>query len=116
MIDMFAIEQAIMDHFEGDSGFDQCMVEAEARLIDLGGCFRSTIKPGGLLRVDQTDPRQRLFVPKIILVCVVPLEHFLHDGEPAHIHWLCVEFCKGRTKTLGNSIGHPEAQFGGALY
>ena len=44
-----------MDHFEGDAGFDECLVPAEGVVFDFGGVLVATVVPGGLLGVDEGD-------------------------------------------------------------
>src|SRR5271154_3249008 len=105
------IEQAVMHHFEGNPGFDQCLVEAKRWIFDRADRIGSAVKRGGLLRIAHAYAGQGFFVSKIILVRVVPLVDFFYHWEPALVVRLGVEFCEGRTKILSHAICNPKADF-----
>ena len=70
--EMGCVEIAVVDHLEGDAGFDECLVPAEGVVFDFGGVVVATVVPGGLLRVDEGDAGQRLLVGEVRLILFGP--------------------------------------------
>ena len=61
-----------MNHFEGDPGLDESLIPSQRMVFDFLRGLRTAIEPGGLLRVDQPDPSQGLFVAQVFFNPIMP--------------------------------------------
>src|SRR5450631_814076 len=115
LIRVLSIEQLVVHHLKRNSGFDQCLIKAERRIVDGSSRIGSAVERSSLLGINHANSSEGLFVAKVILVRIVPLEDLFHDREPALVVRLRVELCEGRTKILRHAIGHPEPDLVAAL-
>ena len=79
------VEQAVVDHLEGDAGLDERLVPAERRVLDPLADAVAAVEPRGLLRVDEPHPGQRALVAQVPLGSVAPGEDLLDGTEPARV-------------------------------
>ncbi len=105
-----------MHHLKRDSGFNQCLVEAESRFVNARRSIGPAVISRSLLRKDQTHAGKRPLIAKILLVGVVPIEYLLHNRKPAHIERLGIKLGECRPKVLGDAVHHPEPDLVAALY
>src|ERR1035437_4618739 len=105
---MLTIKQSIMHHLEWNSRFDQCLVKAELRIFHQGSRLFSAIESRSLLRVNHPNSCKGSPIAKISFVCIVPFVDLLYEEEPSTIDYFGIELSKPGTKTLRDSVGHPE--------
>ncbi len=70
--EMGRVEIAVVDHLEGDAGFDEGLIPAEGVVFDLGGVLVATVVPGGLLGVDEGDAGEWLLMGEVRLIFFGP--------------------------------------------
>ena len=116
-VQVVGVEQPVVDHLEGDARLDQRLIPAQRVVLDLLPGLRAAVKPGGLLRIDQPDPRQRTLVAQVFLArgdasgrCPPPtpsqravVQHAGELGEPG-------------PQAVGDAVGDPEADLRLALH
>ena len=61
LADLRGIEQAIVDHFEWDAGFNERLIPPERMVLDFGLGAIAAVKPRGLLRINECHARERAF-------------------------------------------------------
>ena len=113
--DQRGIEQAIVDHFELDAGFNERLIPPEGMILDFGLGATAAVKPGGLLRINECHARARRLVAQVVLSFFVPGENVLDHFEPAGIVEHAAEFAEPRTQAIGDAVQCPDANFRGAL-
>ena len=80
-------------------------------IFNFGLGILSTLDCRRLLGVHQANARKGPLVAKVGFVCVVPIVDVFDDRQPTAIDDLGVELDEPGTKTLCNSIRHPEPDF-----
>ena len=113
--EMGGVEKAVVHHLEGDARFDEGLIPAEGVVFDFCGVLIATVVPGGLLRVDQGDPGQRLLVGEVGLVLFGPEIDLFDAVEPALVVERGGEFAEPGTHAVGDGVEHPDANFGVAV-
>ena len=110
------VEEPVVDHLERDPGLDQRLVPAQRVVLDLLLRPRAAVEPGGLLRVDQAHPGERLLVPQVPLGAVVPAVEVLDDAEPAAVAEHAGELGEPGPQAVGDPVGEPDADLRLALH
>src|SRR5712692_4743935 len=108
---MRTVEQPIMHHLEGGPCFNERLIPAERVLFD----FRA-VKPGGLLRIDQSNASERTLVPQVFLPAGVTAVEVLYRFKPALVVQDTGKLGEPGTQAVGDAVGHPQADLRLALY
>src|SRR5215469_672421 len=106
---MLGLQQAVMNHLERDSCFDQRLIETERRILHMFSCLFTAIKSSSLLRIHHGNPSQRGLISEVRLIPVMPAIEFFDNRQPTAVDWLGIELNEPRTKTLCDAIGNPHA-------
>ena len=109
-------QKRFVNELERHPRFNQRVIHA-AHVIVRAIAFRDAgMIRGGLLGVEQGNPRKGRFVSEITFVIVVPLVDTLDHGKPAPVVQHTGELRHPRAHPVRGAFRHPEPHFGFALH
>ena len=111
LADVVGVEEMVVDHLEGDAGFDEGLVEAEGVGLRLWASVVAAVVHGGLLRVDDGDAGERALIAQVALVGGVPLVELFDDRHPARVDDLAVELGEPGTQAVWRCRRRPRGGF-----